>query len=107
MTRQEEIRKAVDIQFPKGLDGRTQEQALAISGFELGVKWADNNPKSPWIKAKNELPTKGGHYLCMDENRNISTLAFKGDRWVNTTKFFDVPLDVVEYWMPIPKLPKE
>ena len=29
MTRQEEIKKAVDLQFPKGLGERTNEQALA------------------------------------------------------------------------------
>lgn len=45
MTRQEEIRRAVDIHFSKGLYGRTREQALVASGFELGVKWADEHPQ--------------------------------------------------------------
>lgn len=77
------------------------------NGFTKGAKWADEHPKSPWISTENELPTKGGHYLCMDENHHISTLAFCGNRWVNSSAFFDVSLEVVKYWMPIPNLPQE
>lgn len=75
--------------------------------FRDGAEWADKHPKSPWISTENELPTKGGHYLCMDENHHISALAFRGNRWVNSSAFFDVSLDVVKYWMLIPNLPKE
>ena len=75
--------------------------------FEAGVIWADSHPKSPWISVKERLPTKGGHYLCVDENYNIAVLAFVGDKWINTKTFTDVPLDVVIYWMPKPPLPKE
>lgn len=77
------------------------------NAFLHGVEWADEHPKSPWISTENELPTKGGHYLCMDENHHISTLVFCGNRWVNSSAFFDVSLEVVKYWMPIPNLPEE
>ena len=63
--------------------------------------------KSPWISVKDRLSTKGGHYLCMDDNHNIAVLAFVGDKWINTKTFTDVPLEVVKFWMPIPELPKE
>ena len=77
------------------------------NAFIEGCKWSDANPKSPWVKAEDRLPAKGGHYLCMDENHNISVLVFVGDKWINTRTFADVPLEVVKYWMPIPELPKE
>ena len=48
MARQEEIRNAVDTIFPipPSEKGRKYEQALMATGFEAGVKWADENPKS-------------------------------------------------------------
>ena len=53
-----EIRDAIDTIFPisPSGNGRTYEQALMASGFEEGVKWADNNPKSPWINVNDDLP---------------------------------------------------
>ena len=48
MTREEEIRNAIDTIFPipHPEKGRKYEQALMATGFEAGVKWADTNPKS-------------------------------------------------------------
>ena len=58
MTRQEEIRNAIDIIFPipPSEKGRKYEQALMATGFEAGVKWADEHSKSPWISVKDDLP---------------------------------------------------
>ena len=58
MTRQEEIRNAVDTIFPipPSEKGRKYEQALMATGFEAGVKWADSHPKSPWISVDDDLP---------------------------------------------------
>lgn len=58
MTRQEEIRNAIDaiIPIPPSENGRKYEQALMATGFEAGVKWADEHPKSPWISVKDDLP---------------------------------------------------
>ena len=49
MTREEEIRNAIDTIFPipPSENGRKYEQALMATGFEGGVKWADEHPKSP------------------------------------------------------------
>ena len=109
MTREEEIRNAIDTIFPipPSGKGRKYEQALMATGFEAGVKWADAHPKSPWISTDKYLPKEGGHYLCNDGDSHISTLVFRGDKWVNIRTFNDIPLEVVKYWMPIPKLPKE
>lgn len=122
MTRQEEIRKAVDIQFPIILDGRTQEQALAASGFELGVKWADEHPKSPWIDVKEKLPYNNNpnfiHFgftnrvLVRNKNGDLFVAYMKKNKdnewfWCNDTDDnFDL-LSYITHWMPIPNLSKE
>ena len=58
MTRDEEIRNAIDkiIPIPPSGNGRTYEQALMATGFEAGVKWADSNAKSHWISVNEDLP---------------------------------------------------
>ena len=58
MARQEEIRNAVDTisPIPPSEKGRKYVQALMATGFEAGVKWADEHPKSPWISVKDDLP---------------------------------------------------
>ena len=103
MTREEEILNAAR-EYNNGI---TLSSPSNVLHFEAGAKWADTHSKSPWMSTENELPTKGGHYLCMEKNHHISTLAFCGDRWVNTSALFDVSLEVVKYWMPIPNLPEE
>lgn len=61
MTRDKEIRNAIDTIFPifNTEKGRTYEQALMATGFEAGVKWADNNPTSHWISMKDKKPEEG------------------------------------------------
>ena len=46
MTREEEIRNAIDTIFPipPSEKGRKYEQALMATGFEAGAKWADSHP---------------------------------------------------------------
>lgn len=83
------------------------EIKMRAKAFSDGAFWADKTHPSPWISVKDSMPTKGGHYLCMDDNHNIAVLAFVGDKWINTKTFTDVPLEVVIYWMPKPPLPKE
>ena len=58
MTRDEEIRNAIDAIIPilPSNNGRSYEQSLMATGFEAGVKWADANPKSSWISVKDDLP---------------------------------------------------
>ena len=72
MTRQEEIRNAIDTIFPipPSEKGRKYEQALMATGFEGGIKWADEHPKSPWISIKDDLP-------CNHEELIIDTPLYK------------------------------
>lgn len=114
MTRQEEIRKAIDIQFPKGLGERTNEQALAASGFELGVKWADNHPKSPWISVKNDLPCNHKELLLSTGYHTVTVFTYKkggacgmDNMIVRNGKWeWEAWKENYLYWMPIPNFPK-
>ena len=122
MTRQEEIRTAVDTIVPilPSNNGRTYEQALIASGFEEGVKWADKNPKSPWISVKDDLPCNHSDLVLTYNDTPFSTKRVlvrtdihtlflcemkedddRGWIWNYSTK------DKITHWFPIPELPKE
>lgn len=114
MTREEQIRNAVDTTFliPPSEKGRNYEQALMATGFEAGVKWADSHPKSPWISVKDDLPCNHKELIVIENVCTKRVIAFDGDDfslksmimtegkwcWIHSTK--------VKYWMPIPNLPK-
>ena len=121
MTRQEEIRTAVDTIVPilPSNNGRTYEQALITSGFEEGVKWADKNPKSPWISVKDDLPCNHSDLVLTYNDTPFSTKRVmvvtdihtlflcemkkdddRGWIWNYPTK------DKITHWFPIPELPK-
>ena len=118
MTREEEIRNAVDTTIPilPSNNGRTYEQALMATGFEAGVKWADKNPKSPWISVDEDLPcnhsemvrglkntedTKTIDVFCSNQYGHIydDCMVYKNGEWRWTV--FEP-----DYWMIPPKLPK-
>ena len=121
MTRQEEIRTAVDTIVPilPSNNGRTYEQALIASGFEEGVKWADKNPKSPWISVDDDLPCNHSDLVLTYNDTPFSTKRVmvvtdihtlflcemkkddhRGWIWNYPTK------DKITHWMPIPEPPK-
>ena len=121
MTREEEIRTAVDAIVPilPSNNGRTYEQALIASGVEAGIKWADENPKSLWISVKDDLPCNHEELISL-ENPDF-TISVLG-RWsdedlilpIRMTKYlmeewkWEWELDIsMDYWMPIPELPKQ
>ena len=64
MTREEQIRDAIDTIIPisPSMNGRTYEQALMASGFEEGAKWAD----------KNTNPQNIAEYLYKEKGYPIS-----------------------------------
>ena len=64
MTREEQIRDAIDTIIPisPSMNGRTYEQALMASGFEEGTKWAD----------KNTNPQNIAEYLYKEKGYPIS-----------------------------------
>ena len=118
MTREEEIRTAVDTIVPilPSNNGRTYEQALMACGFEEGVKWADANPKSPWINIKDDLPCNHNELICSKEisegTETVDVFAMneRGDIWTDFMvyengkwRWNDFEPD---FWMLPPKLPR-
>lgn len=122
MTREEQIRNAIDTTFPipPSEKGRNYEQALMATGFEAGVKWADSHPKSPWISVEDDLPCNHSDLVLTYNNISFSTkrvlvmtdihtlflCEMKKDNnhgwiWNYSTK------DKITHWMPIPKPPKK
>lgn len=113
MTREEQINEAVKTCITETLMSTPNyeispcEIDMLECAFEKGAEWADQHPINPWHDASKELPTKGGHYICMDENKHIAKLAYCGTKWINSATYNDVELELVKYWMPNPELPKE
>ena len=123
MTREEQIRNAVDTTFPipPSENGRNYEQALMATGFQYGAQWADANPKSPWISVDEDLPYNNpnnihfgfisftNRVLTTDGKINIFIAYMKNinNKWVwHSDDNFDVS-HIITHWMPFPKLPKE
>lgn len=120
MTREEEIRNAINTIFPiHPFDkGRKYEQALMATGFEAGVKWADANPKSSWISVKDDLPCNNPNNIhfgftnrvLATDGKNISIACMKknkNNKWVWCNENSIDLSHVTTHWMPIIKLPKE
>lgn len=118
MTREEEIRTAVDTIVPilPSNNGRTYEQALIASGVESGIKWADENPKSLWISIKDDLPCNHSEMICGRENIDgtetidVFCSNFYGHIWTDFMvyengkwRWNDFQPD---FWMLPPKLPR-
>ena len=86
------------------------------SGFESGAKWADENPKSPWISVEDDLP-------CNHEELIIDNPLYKRTKSVVCNKPCGIRVDQMVYdmelngwywtgetpthWFPAPELPKE
>ena len=118
MTREEEIRNAIDTIFPipSYEKGRKYEQALMATGFKDGVKWADSHPKSPWISVREDLPCNHKELLMINNQQYSETFEVFA-----TNKYSDIWTDCMindngewrwhdfepSYWMIAPKLPKE
>lgn len=78
--------------------------------FETGAKWADENPKSPWISVNDDLPYNHKELLQSNYTDRVLVSARNGysevafmcvieEAWEWST------LINVKYWMPIPKPP--
>lgn len=87
--------------------------------FTVGAKWADSNPKSPWISVEDDLPCNNPnniHFgftntvLVIDDENN-TFIAFmvkdKDNKWVWDSADNFAFLHHITHWMPIPELPKE
>ena len=90
------------------------------NAFYNGAKWADSNPKSPWISVKedlpcnhsdlvltyNDIPFSTKRVLVMTDIHTLFLCEMKKDNdrgwiWNYSTK------DKITHWFPIPELPKE
>ena len=115
MTRDEEVRNAIDTIFPipHPEKGRKYEQALMATGFEAGVKWADSHPKSPWISVNEDLPCNHQELLeAKYETKKVFVLKTGGFPDVDymlkvNGKWTWASYKNSKFWMPIPEPPKE
>ena len=108
MTREEEIINAANELCNSFRCGKTYKL-----GFAIGVKWADEHPKSPWISIDDDLPCNHKELLnAKCQTKEVFVIRALG--------FFDIcymqkidgkwiwfPYKNIEYWMPIPEPPKE
>ena len=86
------------------------------SSFESGAKWADENPKSPWISVEDDLPCNHEELLKSQESYRTKSVIVRFDnnlhgfaymvKICNKWKWFN-GIKGITHWMPIPKLPKE
>ena len=97
MTRNEEIRNAIDTTFPirPSNNGRTYEQALMAAGFKYGVSWADSHPTNMWHDANEEPKCKKLIVIYRDDIGciPIDTLIYAGDadcHWKELVKTYNI-----------------
>lgn len=114
MTREEEVKHAAYAQY---CNSESICFTLLCNSFKQGAEWADNNPKSPWISVKDDLPCNHKELvefnrltnkystkfiLVIDSNGCVQLTFMEYDRYDWIWDRWEVL-----YWMPIPKLPKE
>ena len=123
MTRKEQIEQesAINAAYIGGLEiaGDFSEEKLQTyqNGFINGADWADNNPKSPWISVKDDLPCN--HDNLLESNYSIQThkvlVAYNNGKYygfarmnkiIGIWEWYDRSDDIT-HWMPIPKMTKE
>ena len=120
MTREEQIRNAVDTTFPihPSEKGRNYEQSLMATGFEAGAQWADANPKSPWISVKDKLPCNEKDLIVEVfkgvelRTKKVGVLSIDG--YIDISYMYSLPPhgwhwntnDTITHWFPLPERPK-
>ena len=118
MTREEEIEKA-SIEANSSIAVRAGTRILIECcrlSFQKGAKWADENPKSPWISIKDDLPCNHNELICSKEisegTETVDVFAMneRGDIWTDYMiyengkwRWNDFQPD---FWMLPPKLPR-
>lgn len=123
MTREEKIEKILDDEFDTDLyDYKTDNSYCNYcAGFRQGVKWADENPQSPWIDVKEKLPYNNSNFihfgftnrvLVRNKNRDLFVAYMKKNKdnkwiWCNDIDDnFDL-LSCITHWMPIQEPPSD
>ena len=107
MTREEEIRKA-----SAKIKGYYDWEHDA---FIEGAQWADEHPKNPWIRVKDQLPENGKQVIFMCSRRRPIRVYYgwyrefcDGDRAFMTIDPSATSWTIgrVTHWMPFPQLTK-
>ena len=107
MTREEEIINAANELCNSFRGGKTYKL-----GFEIGVKWADSHPKSPWISVEDDLPCNHEELLnAKYETKKVFVLKTGGFPDVDymlkiNGEWTWFSHKSSKFWMPIPELPK-
>lgn len=110
MTREKEIDRAAT-HYNYGYNEDSIVSAYCC--FRDGAKWADANPKSPWISVSDDLPCNHSELilqgvpltqevLVIEDGETYIVSMYRdsyGWQWTSNTK--------PEYWMPIPNIPHE
>ena len=122
MTREEQIKKQADIYTDDASnytewsdDGgwsNSNDIDLIEKAFIEGAKWADNNPKTPWISVEDDLPCN--HEQLTHSNYTDRVIVLARNEFPEVEFMYKVEEGVwewttlknVSYWMPIPKLPE-
>ena len=110
---QEDIERLNDVK-PYCFESDREEQWYNI-GLKDGLEIADNNPKSPWISVKDDLPCNHKKLLLSTGYHTRSVLTYKKGGACNIDNMiirngkweWEAWKENYLYWMPIPKLPKE
>ena len=119
MTREEEIINAANELCNSFRGGKTYKL-----GFAIGVKWADEHPKSPWISVEDDLPCNHkelledyGEELLKDYGYETVAVIIKSKYSKSPSTDFMRRLDkgnwvwmrnlAITHWMPFPEPPKE
>lgn len=110
MTREEQIRKAARNLIISV--SRANKATFAREVFEAGAKWADKNPKSPWISVEERLPEPEKEVIILNKRKQTDidflTDDFEGGYyWWKSDDIICCEDDEITHWMPIPELPKE
>lgn len=111
MTREEWTNNAA-IEYGKHISSDPIRSKIASYDFAQGIKYADKNPKSPWISVEDDLPCNHKELIHSNYTDRVLVLSRNG---YSEVAFMCIIEDVWEwntlitvlYWMPIPELPKE
>ena len=107
MTREEKLEKYLDYQYMY-----ENGDPSYIHGIKVGVSWADENPKSPWISVEDRLPEPEKEVIILNGRKQIDIDHLTDDGeggyyWWKSDDIICCDDDEITHWMPIPELPKE
>ena len=87
--------------------------------FQMGARWADAHPVSPWVSVEEQEDPERNDYMSVevltitDKGCNkLDTYDYQTQRWFIHSEFLvvdenDDSLGEVTHWMYIPKLPEK